>query len=117
MIVIGDLNSRNTNKLLEVSKRHCENAYLIENANELDGIRCFGEIGVTAGASTPDWIIKEVVKKMEENMVKAEGNFAEELEKSLKTLNTGDVVTGTVIRVTPTEVYVDLGYKADGVIS
>ena len=117
MIVIGDRNSRNTNKLLEVSKRHCENSYLIEDATELSGISCSGEIGVTAGASTPDWIIKEVVKNMEENMVKTEGSFAEELEKSLKTLNTGDVVSGTVIRVTPTEVYVDLGYKADGVIS
>ena len=43
-------------------------------------------------------------------------SFAEELEKSLITLNTGDVVRGTVIDVTPTEVYVNLGYKADGVI-
>ena len=117
MIVIGDRNSRNTNKLLEVSKRYCKNAYLIENAREVCGLRCCGEIGITAGASTPDWIIKEVVKTMEENMVKTEGSFEEELEKSLKTLSTGDVVSGTVIRVTPTEVYVDLGYKADGVIS
>jgi len=117
MVVIGDKQSRNTCKLVEVSKRHCKNVYHIENASELENIDLYGSVGITAGASAPDWIIKEVLKTMEENMAKTELSFAEEFEKSLITLNTGDVVTGTVIGITPTEVYVDLGYKADGVIS
>ena len=117
MIVIGDKQSRNTCKLAEVSKVNCKNVYHIENAAALKNINFTGRIGITAGASAPEWIIKEVLETMEENMAKAELSFAEELEKSLLTLNTGDVVTGTVIGITPTEVYVDLGYKADGVIS
>ncbi len=117
MIVIGDKQSRNTLKLAEVSEKHCKNVYHIENSASLTGLDFSGRIGITAGASAPDWIIKEVLKTMEENMAKTELSFAEELEKSLLTLNTGDVVTGTVIGITPTEVYVDLGYKADGVIS
>ena len=117
MIVIGDKQSRNTCKLAEVSGKHCKNVYHIENAAALSGLELYGSIGITAGASAPDWIIKEVLQTMEENMAKTELSFAEELEKALLTLNTGDVVTGTVIGITPTEVYVDLGYKADGVIS
>ena len=77
--------------------------------------------GITAGASTPEHIIKEVLKTMvEERNTNIQGNgeptFAEAFEQSLVTLNTGQIVTGTVISITPTEVYVDLGYKADGII-
>lgn len=117
VIVIGDKKSRNTLKLFEVTSENCDNVYHIENAEELDHLKLAGTIGITAGASAPDWIIKEVLKTMEENVSKNELSFAEEFEKSLITLNTGDVVKGTVIGITPTEVYVDLGYKADGVVA
>ena len=115
-LVIGDKNSSNTRSLAQVAADVCTNVCQIERADELKKVRVFGNIGITAGASAPDWIIKEVIDTMEETKTNGELSFAEEFEKSLITLNTGDVVRGTVIGVTPTEVYVNLGYKADGVI-
>ena len=114
-IVIGDKNSSNTRSLAQVAADVCKNVYQIEDANGLKNVNAYGLIGITAGASAPDWIIKEVLKTMEETK-RDELSFAEEVEKTLITLNTGDVVRGTVIDVTPTEVYVSLAYKADGVI-
>lgn len=118
-IVIGGKNSSNTKKLYQIAKELCKKTLLIEGAWELpEGIYVPGErIGITAGASTPDWIIKEVFTTMvnAENL-KGELTFAEAFEESLVTLNTGQVVTGTVVKVTPTEVYVDLGFKSEGII-
>ena len=69
MIVIGGKHSSNTTKLYEISKENCKNTIHIENANELPKEllenKDIKSIGITAGASTPDWIIKEVVKIME----------------------------------------------------
>ena len=71
MIVIGGKNSSNTTKLYEIAKNNCENTIHIENSNELTKEfienNNFNKIGVTAGASTPDWIIKEVIDIMEGN--------------------------------------------------
>ncbi len=63
MIIIGGKNSSNTKKLYEVSKMNCENVMHIETKNELDSkfIRNFKSIGIIAGASTPDFIINDVV--------------------------------------------------------
>ena len=117
MIVIGGQNSSNTKKLVYICSRFCP-AYHIEGADQLPKNIEGENIGITAGASTPVDIIKEVIQTMTEESTNVHGelNFADELEKSFKTLNTGDIVTGTVIGVTPTEVYVDLGAKADGFI-
>lgn len=117
MIVIGGTHSSNTKKLVDICKRACPDTYHIETADQLpDNIMNRSIIGVTAGASTPEWIIKEVIDKMSEEKVLEEMNFAEELEKSMVSLRTGDIVKGTVIGITPTEVYVNLGSKADGII-
>lgn len=120
MIVIGGKHSSNTKKLVDICKGHCLDTYHIETVFELPNETWSNRyIGVTAGASTPEWIIKEVISKMsEEKLMEAtdEISFAEEMEKSLVSLKTGDVVKGVVIGVTPTEVYVDLGSKADGII-
>lgn len=118
-IVIGGRNSSNTKKLYQIAKDLCKKTLLVEGAWELpEGLYTPGErIGITAGASTPDWIIKEVFTTMvnAENL-KGELSFAEAFEESLVTLNTGQIVTGTVVKVTPTEVYVDLGFKSEGII-
>ncbi|MBE7025577.1 MAG: bifunctional 4-hydroxy-3-methylbut-2-enyl diphosphate reductase/30S ribosomal protein S1 [Ruminococcaceae bacterium] len=118
MLVIGDKHSSNTVKLREICQGLCPKVYHVEDASEFRRISpaLDGNIGVTAGASVPDWIIKEVLYTMEENIQK-DVSFEEELKKSLVTLSTGDIVKGTVIGITPTEVYVDLGYKSDGVIN
>jgi 4-hydroxy-3-methylbut-2-enyl diphosphate reductase len=121
-IVIGGKNSSNTKKLYEIASAICKRTLLIEGVWELpeDCYRPGERVGITAGASTPDWIIKEVFKTMMNaeklNSGNGEPTFAEAFEESLVTLNTGQVVTGTVMKITPTEVYVNLGFKADGVI-
>ena len=69
MIVVGGKHSSNTTKLYQIAKENCPNTIHIENASELPKDllenKNIKNIGITAGASTPDWIIKEVVKIME----------------------------------------------------
>ena len=121
MVVVGDLKSSNTGRLAMICREHCERVVLVDNASELDAgfFRGVSDVGITAGASTPAWIIKEVNKTMSEiTNVEAvqEENFAELLEQSIKTLNTGDKVVGTVTGIGNTEVQVDLGTKHAGYI-
>ncbi|MCP4971454.1 MAG: 4-hydroxy-3-methylbut-2-enyl diphosphate reductase [Arcobacter sp.] len=68
MVVIGGKNSSNTKQLHSICKENCENSYLIENSSELEN-KWFNDkklCGITAGASTPDWIIQQVVHKIED---------------------------------------------------
>lgn len=118
MIVIGDAKSSNTQRLVELCRTHCSNVVYIGRAAELDLSLFTGvaTVGITAGASTPGWIIKEVYDKMSDEIMEIEESFAELLEKSIKTLNTGEKVTGVVTEITPTEIYVDLGTKHAGYI-
>ncbi len=121
-IVIGGKSSSNTKKLYDIARRRCPSTFLVEGAWELPAHEIKGDlIGITAGASTPDWIIKEVYVMVDEqekniNNEKGDQSFAEAFEQSLVSLNTGDIKVGKVVSVTPTEVYVDLGYKMEGVI-
>ena len=118
MIVIGDRRSSNTKRLSELCRALCPRVVAIEGAEELEPASFAGaaSIGITAGASTPGWIIKEVYDKMSDEIMEIEESFADLLEKSIKTLNTGEKVTGIVTEITPTEIYVDLGTKHAGYI-
>ena len=121
MVVVGDLKSSNTGRLAMICREHCGKVFLVDNATELkaEDFRGVTDVGITAGASTPAWIIKEVNKTMSEiTNVEAvqEENFAELLEQSIKTLNTGDKVKGIVTGIGNTEVQVDLGTKHAGYI-
>ena len=121
MVVVGDAKSSNTGTLAKICRQHCDKVILVDNASELDPAFFGGvtEVGITAGASTPAWIIKEVNKTMSEiTNVEAvqEENFEELLEQSIKTLNTGDKVLGIVTGIGNTEVQVDLGTKHAGYI-
>ena len=117
MVVVGDARSSNTGRLAMICRQYCKNVVLIDSAAELDMLLLSNAktVGITAGASTPAWIIKEVYNKMSEEIkietAATEENFAELLEQSLKTLNNGDKVTGTVMAINSTEVEVDLGTK------
>ncbi len=118
MIVVGDHASSNTKRLVELCREKCKQVVWIEQASELKpemfaDVAC---VGITAGASTPGWIIKEVNDKMSEENLEIEESFAELLEKSIKTLNTGEKATGVVVNITPTEIQVDLGTKHAGYI-
>lgn len=119
MIVVGSRNSSNTQKLYEICKNYCSNTYKIEMVGELPplNIKKIKRLGITAGASTPDWIIKEVIEKMEElKSQENEMSFKEAFEDSLVTLRTGEIVKGKIIGFNNAEVYVDLGFKSDGTI-
>ena len=118
MVVIGGRESSNTKRLAELCKALCPMVVWIERAAELEPSTLYrkASIGITAGASTPEWIIKEVYDKMSDENIEIEESFAEMLEKSIKTLNTGEKVTGVVTGITPTEIYVDLGTKHAGYI-
>ena len=121
MIVVGDRNSSNTGRLAHICAEHCKKVSLVDCADELDlsVYRGMNHIGITAGASTPAWIIKEVNQTMSEIQnvdAVAEESFEAMLENSIKTLNTGDKVLGTVTAIGTTEVQVDLGTKHAGYI-
>jgi 4-hydroxy-3-methylbut-2-enyl diphosphate reductase len=137
MIVIGGRHSANSRHLCDVCREVCPRVLFIETADELEGVDFTGvdKLGITAGASTPEWIIKEVYHKMSENKTvtaveaaenteeevntagaMADESFAEMLEKSIKTLYNGDKVVGTVAAISATEISVDLGTKHSGYI-
>lgn len=114
MIVIGGRESSNTQKLFEIAKANCPEAYHVETYEEIPQ-KTYNKIGITAGASTPGCIIEEVVKAMSEKLQNEE-TFAELFEQyASKTLNNGDIVDGTVVEVRNNEVIVDLGgFKYNG---
>ncbi len=118
MIVIGDQKSSNTRKLTQLCASRCPMVVQAERGRGVDREQFgrIGTLGITAGASTPEWIIKEVSNKMSDEIMEIEQSFAEMLEESFKILNTGDRVTGTVAAITPTEVQVELGVKYPGTI-
>lgn len=114
MVVIGSKISSNSLKLFDVCRAECDNTVLVETAEELKKYFPINrnKIGIAAGASTPSDIIQEVQNTMSEAME----NFAELLENSLKTLNTGDTVTGYVTAVNDGEIQLDIGAKVTGII-
>ncbi len=114
MVVVGGRDSSNTAKLGDICARQCR-TYLIEKASELPTFPAGLSVGITAGASTPASIIKEVLVTMAE-VNSTEQNFEEMLEESLKSMNTDEKVHGVVVGISPTEVYVDVGRKQAGFI-
>ncbi len=121
MVVVGDSKSSNTRQLAAICRFACDNVQLVDSAAQLDraALRHATHIGITAGASTPAWIIKEVNQTMDEIKTvdtATEESFEALLDASIKTLNTGDTVTGVVTAIRSTEVQVDLGTKHAGYI-
>ena len=120
MIVIGDRNSSNTKRLREICSEVCKHTCLIDSGADLSAADYIGtsSVGITAGASTPEWIIKEVYNIMSDEIKTeaTEESFDQLLEQYDKSLNTGDKVTGIVTGITPTEIAVDLGTKHAGYI-
>jgi len=166
MVVVGGKTSANSLRLADICREHCPRVVFTEDADGINAadISMSHTVGITAGASTPVWIIKEVSQTMmsdemrndeareeqvqevtqepvtpeqteaptpelelsaaqSENDNASQGDssenesFEEMLEKSIKTLHTGEKVTGIVTLITPTEVTVELGTKQSGYIS
>ncbi len=144
MLIIGGRQSSNTAKLKSVCEVNCP-TYLIETAAELQDIDLsgFNRIGVTAGASTPAGIIKEVLTTMSEILNEQENeiietavqaqteevqeaaqpaksidemDFSEALEESLKNMNNDQKVRGIVTAISAGEIQVDIGRKQTGYV-
>lgn len=111
IIVIGGYNSANTRHLYDIVSKTCNKCYHVETPSEISSemLRGCEIIGITAGASTPDWLIKEAVLKME-NLETMENL----LEKETIHLHIGMTVEATVVAVTKEEVIVDFGYQSEG---
>ena len=123
MVVIGDKQSSNSRKLFEIAEKNCKKAIFVENSANLDlhGLTKLDKIGCIAGASTPEWIIKEVISYMSENVTKEmEQNpmmdFMDDIEKSLRLPKPGDIVDGKVDQVMGDAVIVNMGCKKDGIL-
>jgi len=111
MIVVGGKNSANTSRLKELCSDAGSIVYHIETAQELM-IQDFAgvqTVGITAGASTPDYLIEEVFQKVQE--------FDKILDSGLKEIEQDSIVKGTVVGIRHAEVFVDIGYKAEGIIT
>lgn len=110
MIVVGGKNSANTARLVQVCQEAGCQVHHVETEQELekDWFTGVDTAGITAGASTPDWLIEEVYKKMQE--------FGEMLKDDFNKLETGSIIKGKVVGVRKDEVFVDIGYKAEGII-
>ena len=132
MLIIGGKNSSNTKKLYELGKNLCPNTFLIENYKEIpyNYIDKNTIVGVSAGASAPDWIIEEVINMLEN----LNNNMNEQVEKDeqaeqgtmhdllenyggVSYIRTGERVKGTVIYVRPDAISVNINYKSDGIIT
>ncbi|MDF2542031.1 MAG: hypothetical protein K0S47_1749 [Herbinix sp.] len=114
MLVIGGNHSSNTRKLYEICKKECENTYYIQKLSDLDLnlFKSYRNVGITAGASTPNNIIKEVLTGMSEK------SFEQLLEEEkVVAISNGEVVEGIVLGVKEDEIILNIGYKSEGIIT
>ncbi len=120
MIIIGGKNSSNSNKLFKIAKTYNESSFFIETYKDLNAEWFLNKnkVGITAGASTPSWIIEEVINKMmSEDKMEKEQTMEELLLEMDNDIQAGDIVEGIVIQVDKENVVVDIGMKAEGMLS
>lgn len=115
MVVIGGKHSSNTQKLYEICRRECQDTYFIQSPDDFNPecVNSVSSVGITAGASTPNQIIEELRRFI---LMPELNEFEQMLEESLKTIHTGEIVTGKVIDVKEDEIVLNIGYKSDGII-
>ncbi len=120
MLVVGDPRSANTNKLTQVC-RELVKTYQITEAREISAewLVEVKRVGVTAGASTPSWTIKEVMAMMEDGKLDNLENTGTEEEFSyqeIRDYRPGDTVKGKAVLVEEEQILVDIGYKSEAVL-
>ncbi|MEF9951821.1 MAG: bifunctional 4-hydroxy-3-methylbut-2-enyl diphosphate reductase/30S ribosomal protein S1 [Clostridium sp.] len=127
MIVVGGSESSNSRKLYEISKENCEKSFFIETEEDLnlELIRGCETIGITAGASTPDYVIDKVIKKIKAleidmNIEKQKEEISEDdfnmYFDILDSIKVGTKVNATVMSVKERVMYLDISYKSDAII-
>ncbi|MCM8710663.1 bifunctional 4-hydroxy-3-methylbut-2-enyl diphosphate reductase/30S ribosomal protein S1 [Clostridium sp. SYSU_GA19001] len=121
MIVLGGFNSSNTTKLYDICRQNCANTIHVENFSQIpDNFikhKNIKKIGITAGASTPDWIIEEVITNMNNENNLDVNEQLEYMKENEVAISVGQIVKGTIISLNEKEAYVDLGTKSEGYIS
>lgn len=120
MIVLGGKNSSNTTKLYEICLNNCISTIHVESAQDipesfLNGEK-FKKIGITAGASTPDWIIKEAINKMNNENVMDMNDVMNYMDKNERKIYVGQKINGVIVSINNEGVYVDINYKVEGII-
>jgi 4-hydroxy-3-methylbut-2-enyl diphosphate reductase len=150
MLVVGSGMSSNTRELARTCREYCPDTRLVETVGDLELGNSLArprpglKVGVTAGASTPDWLYKEVINRMndidnaalanadpqaQETVAQvspqkdaaaadadANASFLADIEATLVKIRPGQTVTGTVVQVADDEICVNIGYKSDGVV-
>ena len=122
MVIVGGKDSSNTHKLYQIAKKVCKNSFFVEKIEDLPlhEIKKYNKIGVAAGASTPECVIKEVIATMSEHITEMNEmnmmDLMDDIEKSLRLPRIGETVNGKVHQVTEKEIIVNMGCKKDGVI-
>ena len=122
VLIIGDEASSNTQKLFSIAKNKSKNVFFVEKIQDLPlhEIEKCNRIGIAAGASTPESLIKEVIATMNEKNYKSmEELLAEEnydLDGAMRLPRLHEIVNGTVHQVTDKGIIVDMGCKKDGLI-
>ncbi len=122
MIVIGGRNSSNTQKLYEICKKKQNNCFFIEDIGDLPlkELEKYNTIGIAAGASTPERVIKEVISTMSENITNENISMADimdEIDASLALPRTGAIITGKVDQVNENDIIINMGCKKDGILT
>lgn len=130
MVVVGGKNSSNTRKLAEICQKHCP-VLFVQRGSDIDkaavrrlladllnkeGSRKKRIVGITAGASAPAYIIKEVHSIMSEIIKDEDIDFMAEVDKTFKKVYIGNRVKAVVVAVNNNEAVVDLGTKHSGYI-
>lgn len=119
MIVLGGKNSSNTTKLYEICSSNCSNTIHVESAEDIPKEFLKGEnftIGITAGASTPDWIIKEAINKMNNENVMDMNDVMNYMDANERKIYVGQKINGTIVSINNDGIYVDINYKVEGII-
>lgn len=118
VLVIGGLNSSNTNKLAEIASANCKRVFRLTGAGdfEYEKIKSCKKVGVIAGASTPDWQTREVLCKMEENNTEVQKmtmqNVVEDIDKNER-YHKGQIISAKIVSATEEGVYVSASGKLE----
>lgn len=122
MIVLGGFNSSNTTKLYEICKKNCENTYHAEKLDSslLNMIRNenINKIGITAGASTPEYVIEEAINKMKKqnNISQEDMDLYAQYSNDTSNISVGGILEGEVFKVNEKEAYLTIGAKSEAII-
>lgn len=122
MLVLGGFNSSNTTKLFEICKKNCEKTYHAEKIDDaflnMISKENINKIGITAGASTPEYVIEEAINKMKKqnNISQEDMDLYEQYSNDTSSIYVGGILEGEVFKVSEKEAYLTIGAKTEAVL-